>query len=139
MKTKTIEEYVEAIQLIEEQEGQASTKSLAAAMGVKPPSVTEVLQKLQTEGYIHYIPYSGATLTTQGRDLAEELQKKHRAIADFLTIIGISSGIVEIDACQIEHHVSEETVRRLELLVYSIRGNSNISSWFEELCKPDVG
>lgn len=136
MKIKRIEEYVETIHQIEEQDGQACTNNIAAAMGIKPPSVTEVLQKLQDEGYIHYIPYVGATLTAKGRDLAEELRKKHRAIADFLTVIGISPGIAEIDACQIEHHVNEETVIRLELLLYSIRKDPKISSWFEEFSKP---
>jgi DtxR family Mn-dependent transcriptional regulator len=134
MKTKTIEEYVEVIQQIEEQEGQVGTNSLASAMGIKPPSVTEVLQKLQHEGYIHYIPYSGTTLTARGRELAEELRRKHRAIADFLVIIGISPGIAEIDACQIEHHVTDETIRRLEMLLYSIREDPDISSWFREFC-----
>ncbi|MFH0966693.1 MAG: metal-dependent transcriptional regulator [Methanobacteriota archaeon] len=135
MKNKTIEEYVEIIHQIEEKEGQACTNSLAAAMGVKPPSVTEVLQKLQNEGYIHYIPYAGATLTVRGRELAEKLRKKHRAIADFLTVIGISPVIAEIDACQVEHHVNEETVRRLELLLYSIQENPEISSWFERFSR----
>jgi len=135
MKTKTIEEYVEIIHRIEEQDGQACTNSIAVAMGVKPPSITEVLQKLQNEGYIHYIPYTGATLTGRGKKLAEELGKKHRAIADFLTVIGISEDIAEIDACQIEHHVNGETVRRLELLVYSIREDPDISSWFEDFSR----
>ena len=70
---------------------------------------------------MHYTPHVGATLSINGKELAEELEKKHRAITDFLYLIGISSSIAGTDACQIEHHVSPETVRRLELLTGTIR------------------
>ncbi len=135
MKEKTIEEYVENIHQLEEKEGLASTTTLAVMMGVKPPSITEILKKLQKEGYVHYTPHAGATLTARGKELAEELKQKHGIIADFLRIIGTSSRTAEIDACQIEHHVSQETVHRLELLISSIQENQDILNWFEEFCR----
>ena len=135
MKTKTIEEYVENIQQLEEKEGQAYTNSLALMMGVKPTSITEVLKKLQEEGYVNYTPYAGATLTPKGRKLAGELGQKHQAVADFLVLIGVGSTTAEIDACQIEHHVSPESIRRIELLITGIRENPKISDWFEDFCK----
>ncbi len=135
MKIKTIEEYIENIHQIEERKGQVSTNTLATAMGVKPPSATEVLRKLQIEGYVHYIPHAGAVLTVKGKRLAEELQRKHRAIANFLILIGIPSQIAESDACQIEHHVNHETIKRLELLTCSIQNDPDICSWFENFSR----
>lgn len=135
MRTKTIEEYVENIHHLEKKEGQAYTNPLALLMGVKPPSITEVLKKLQEEGYVNYTPYAGATLTAKGKELADELGQKHRAVADFLSLIGVGRTIAEIDACQVEHHVSPESIRRIELLIGAIRENRKISAWFEEFCK----
>lgn len=135
MRPKTIEEYVETIYCLEKKEGRASTGTLAALMGVKPPSITELLQKLEKEGFVKYQSHAGATLTPKGRVLAEELMRKHRAVEEFLVTIGIRKETAEIDACQIEHHVSHETVCHIEELIRSIRLTPEIAVWFEEFRK----
>jgi DtxR family Mn-dependent transcriptional regulator len=117
MRTRTIEEYVENIDILEKKDGTASTGALASRMGVKPPSVTEMLQKLEREGLIHYESYTGATLTGAGKKMAWELMKKHRVIADLLETFSIERELAEVDACQIEHHVSPETLKILEKFV----------------------
>ncbi|NLX48468.1 MAG: metal-dependent transcriptional regulator [Methanospirillum sp.] len=113
MRRKTIEEYIETIALLEEREGRAQTGAIASNMGVKPPSATEMLQKLEQAGLIHYESYDGAVLTGPGRRLADELTEKHRTITDLLDILGVEHGQADLDACQIEHHVSAGTVERL--------------------------
>jgi len=117
MRHKTIEEYIETIFVLEQRNGRAQTGMIAAQMGVKPPSITEMLQKLDSEGLIHYESYDGATLTRSGKKMARDLMQKHRIIADFLEIFGIDRELAEADACQIEHHVSTKTLKRLEQFV----------------------
>jgi Mn-dependent DtxR family transcriptional regulator len=95
----------------------AQTGMIASHMGVKPPSITEMLQKLERQGFIHYELYTGATLTRSGKKMARDLMQKHRVIADLLEILGIDPKQAETDACQIEHHVSPETLKRLEQFV----------------------
>jgi DtxR family Mn-dependent transcriptional regulator len=125
MRHKTIEEYIETICVLEEREGRAQTGMIASHMGVKPPSITEMLQKLEREGLINYESYTGATLTRSGKKLARELMQKHRVIADLLEILGIDHKQAEIDACEIEHHVSPETLKRLEEFVEFVRNDSD--------------
>lgn len=117
MRHKTIEEYIETIFVLEQRNGRAQTGMIAAQMGVKPPTITEMLPKLERAGLIHYESYNGATLTRSGKKMARELVQKHRIIADLLEIIGIDREPAEADACQIEHHVSQETLKRLEQFV----------------------
>jgi DtxR family transcriptional regulator, manganese transport regulator len=117
MRHKTIEEYIETIFVLEHRNGRAQTGMIASCMGVKPPSITEMLKKLEREGLIHYETYNGAILTGPGKKMARELMQKHRIIANFLEILGIDPELAEIDACQIEHHVSPETLKRLEKFV----------------------
>jgi DtxR family Mn-dependent transcriptional regulator len=124
MRHKTIEEYIETICILEQQEGRAQTGMIASRMGIKPPSITEMLQKLEREGLIHYESYTGATLTTSGKKMARELMQKHRIIADLLEILGIDNKLAETDACQIEHHVSPETLKRLEQYVEFARNDT---------------
>lgn len=95
MRKKTVEEYIEVIFALEREEGRATTGRIASEMNVKPSSATEMLQKLQKEGFLQYESYAGATLTESGRRLALELNGKHEAIADFLAIIGVDRAVAE--------------------------------------------
>jgi Mn-dependent DtxR family transcriptional regulator len=123
MRHKTIEEYIETIFVLEQRNGRAQTGMIAARMGVKPPSITEMLQKLEKEGLIHYESYTGATLSRSGKKMARELMQKHRVIANLLEILGIDRELAEADACQIEHHVSPKTLKRLEQFVEFARND----------------
>jgi DtxR family Mn-dependent transcriptional regulator len=131
MKQKTTEEYIETIYSLEKRDGSAKTGEISLKMNVRPPSVTEMLQKLQGEGYIKYEPYKGAKLTDSGIKLARELMKTHKIIADFLEIIGIKRELAEIDACQIEHHVSRKTMERLGKFVEFINKAPHEPRWIE--------
>lgn len=138
MRRKTIEEYIETIYVLLQREGYAHTSAIAAEMNVQAPSVTEMLQKLQQEGYVGYTPYRGATLTETGRALADELMDKHRVIADFLDIIGVERSRAEIDACQIEHHVSPQSIEQLEKFVHFVTEAPEEPRWvhhFRQYCK----
>lgn len=123
MRHKTIEEYIEIIHVLEKEFGRAQTGMIASQMGVKPPSITEMLQKLEREGLIQYESYNGAILTATGNKLAQELMQRHRILADLLEILGIDRDLAEEDACRIEHHVSPETLQRLELFVEFTRND----------------
>jgi len=123
MRHKTIEEYIETICVLEQRNGRAQTGMIATRLGVKPPSITEMLQKLKRQGLIHYESYTGATLTSSGKKMARELMQKHRVIADLLEILGIDREQAETDACEIEHHVNPETLKRLEQFVEFARND----------------
>jgi len=131
MKRKTTEEYIEIINILQNREGYAKTGKISLHMGVRPSSVTEMLQKLQEEGYTRYEPYKGATLTDSGKTIARGLMKKHKIIADFLEIIGIDRELAEADACQIEHHVTVKTLERLGKFVEFINDAPHEPKWLE--------
>jgi len=131
MKQKTTEEYIETIYMLQNRNGYARTGMISIEMHVKPSSVTEVLQKLQSAGYVKYEPYKGAMLTNAGMRIARELMEKHKIIANFLEIIGIERELAELDACQIEHHVSPKTMNRLEKFVEFIQNSPQKPKWME--------
>ncbi len=117
MRRKTTEEYIEIICLLEKQEGRAQTGRIAEAIDVKPPSVTEMLRKLEQEGLIVYESYAGANLTPAGEEMARDLRRRHRTFADLLELLGVAGETAETDACQFEHHVSPETLEHLRLFL----------------------
>jgi DtxR family Mn-dependent transcriptional regulator len=138
MRRKTVEEYIEAIYLLEKKDDVAHTGQIASELGVRPPTVTEMLRKLKKDGLVKYEAYLGANLTPKGKRMARELMKKHKVIADLLEIIGVKREIAEIDACRIEHHVSQETHERLSKFVQFVQSAPGDPLWiqhFELFCK----
>ncbi|MBA3046457.1 MAG: metal-dependent transcriptional regulator [Candidatus Thermoplasmatota archaeon] len=132
MMQVTKEEYIETIYAILKIGKRASTGQIAERMGIRPPSVTQMLAKLQDEGLVNYEPYLGARLTPMGQKLARGLIERHRVIADFLVILGIDYEIAEKDACVIEHHMSKASAARLKKFVEFIRSSPRDPKWMEK-------
>jgi len=110
MASEQIEEYLETIYDIGGREGTAKTSSIAKCMNVAPASVTEALQNLSEKGYVNYEPYRGATMTVQGKEMAEKIKRRHRLLEVFLTdVLKIEDTNVHGEACRMEHTLSDET------------------------------
>ncbi len=110
MASEQLEEYLEAIYDIGERDGTAKTSSIARCLNVAPASVTEALQNLSEKGYVHYEPYRGATLTEQGKGIAESIKRRHRLLEVFLSdVLKINGENVHQEACRMEHTSSEAT------------------------------
>lgn len=135
MRKKTIEEYIELIYSLEKRDGHAHTGLIASEMNIKPPSVTQMLQKLKREGLVCYQSYSGATLTPKGNEMARRLMEKHRVIEEFLKMIGIEQNVAELEACQVEHHVSINTARQVERFVRYLKKKNDDEGWLDEFKK----
>jgi DtxR family Mn-dependent transcriptional regulator len=123
--SKSVEDYLETILKIVQEKGYARVKDIAEQLDVKPASVTEMLNKLSTEGLINYEKYSGVTLTEEGREKAEEINKVHEMLKRLLLLIGVPEEIAEEDACRIEHVLHKETVLRILKLVEAIEGEGS--------------
>lgn len=92
----------------------ALVSSIAEAIGVKRPSVSKALKRLQREGLVRHTPYNGATVTQRGRQVAEAQVRSHRALTRFLQeVLALDGHLAEHDACLMEHAISPETVERL--------------------------
>ena len=131
MPTKTVEEFIEVIYTLEQKHGIARTTGIASTLGLRPASVTEMLQKLGGMDLVNYKPYYGVTLTAEGKMMAKRLMHTHKTLADFLEIIGVDRKDAEIDACQIEHHVTPKTMENLNKFVEFVRDAPQDPKWLE--------
>lgn len=132
MVSRIIEDYIETIYELESRGGSASTGDIASKLEIKPASATEMMQKLSEMGYVRYEPYHGVSLTTKGRKIAKELMHRHEVLAQFLTILGVDEETAESDACQIEHHVTPKTMKRLTKFVNYIQSTPEKPKWLSE-------
>ena len=113
-ESKNIEEYLEALYYLTRNGESVSTTELSERLNVAPPSVTEMLQKLQTKGYVNYSAYQGTSLTPEGRKIGERTTRKHRLLERFLSdVLHIRKDRVHTQACEMEHALSDEAEESL--------------------------
>ncbi len=122
--TANMEDYLEAIMILQKDRKVARVRDIARLLDVKMPSVTGAVKNLAEKGLVNYERYSFVTLTDKGVKIAGEIISRHRIIYDFLNgILGVSPEIAELDACRIEHVISPQTVTKLKLLVAAAKIN----------------
>ena len=116
-KSTQREDHLKALYALGESQSSSwvSTTQMASHLGVKPPSVTAMVQVLAELGWAEHRPYHGARLTPTGRKLALSLVRKHRLWETFLVDrLGFGWEEVHDIAEQLEHVDSVALVERLD-------------------------
>ena len=103
------EMYLETILILCEEKTHVRAIDICDHMGFSKPSVSRAVGLLKSGGYIIVDKDGHITLTDVGREVAEKIYKRHKALTDFLVKIGVSPKTASEDACKIEHHISDET------------------------------
>lgn len=92
-----------------------TNKQIADVLRVSPASVSEMLAKLEKEGFIEYEPYRGIRLTRTGRKQSAALLRSHRLWEVFLhRCLGYSWSEVHEDAELLEHVTSPRLAQKLD-------------------------
>ena len=133
MRKKTIEDYVELVYDLQIGKERVHTNDIASALEVNPASVTEIFHKLSDEGYIDYEKYGGVTLTDKGRKIAKDTKRRHDALKEFLTLIGVNEEIAGKDACEMEHILHRSTMDAVIKFVETIKNCQITPFWLERL------
>lgn len=112
--TASLEDYLETIyEIIEEKQGVKAVE-IANKLNVKRSSVTEALKNLAEKNLVNYGRYNVISLTPSGINVAKKVIQKHKTLYDFFTkILGLTAEDASINACKIEHVISEDVLQRL--------------------------
>lgn len=123
MVSPKVEDYLKAIYDLQDDDTRVAPSAIATAMGVKPPTVTTMLQRMHDDGLVDYEPYQGAHLTTHGERLALEVLRHHRLLELFLTEqLGYDWSDVHDEADVLEHYISE----KFEARIATVLGNPTV-------------
>jgi DtxR family Mn-dependent transcriptional regulator len=112
-----LEEYLETIHSLAEEGTPVIQARIAERLGRSAPSVSEMLDRLVSEGYVQR---SGRILdlTDKGAVLAESVVRKHRLAERLLVdVIGLEWHKVHREAGRWEHVISDEVEERLVALL----------------------
>lgn len=129
--TPSEEGYIETIHSLIKKQGYARVSDIAATLNVKPPSVTNMIKRLDAQEFVNYTRYRGVVLSAKGRVLAEALEKRHQALKRFLTMIGVGNKKAEKDACEIEHQIDRETVEMIGKFVEFMQSTPETSNFLK--------
>lgn len=109
------EMYLEIILMLEKRNGVVRSVDIAKEFNYSKPSISKAMNVLKKSGFITHTPYGDISLTTAGRQKAEQIYKLHRLVTQFLIkALDLDESTAEEDACRMEHFVSEKTIAAIE-------------------------
>ena len=118
MFTANREDYLRGLYILEEEKGNIKSIDLAHYLNVSKPSVSEMVQELNREGFISYKKYSKLKFTAKGKRIAKKLTSKHRLIELFLkNVLKIDKKNIHEEAHRLEHAFSDDSINRIKKLL----------------------
>jgi DtxR family Mn-dependent transcriptional regulator len=101
------EEYLQTLFWLQEAGLPMTGANVARAMQLSPPTVHEMVGRLERDGYIERATDKTITFTPTGLEHAEGIVRRHRLIERFLTdVLGIPWDEVHEEAERLEHAMS---------------------------------
>lgn len=116
--TEKMREYLEVIYYLASRHEPVIGARLAEWMRVTPPTVTNIVQRMEEQGYIERDGHGEIRLTGEGFALAEAMVKRHRILERFLVdVMGVPWHMIHEEAVRLEHALSATLESRIEALV----------------------
>jgi DtxR family Mn-dependent transcriptional regulator len=108
------EEYLQTMFWLEEAGLAMTGANIARAMQLSPPTVHEMIGRLERDGYVSRDEDKSLGFTDDGRDHAQAIVRRHRLIERFLTdVLGIPWDEVHEEAERLEHAMSPVLEERM--------------------------
>lgn len=113
--SSTEENYIKNIFHLQQATGFTTTNELAAVLGAKPASITDMLKKLKLKKLLNYEPYKEFNLTALGKKVALGIIRKHR-LWEYFLVEKLQFGWDEVHevAEELEHVTSKKLVEKLD-------------------------
>lgn len=124
--SSAVEDYLERIQELIETKGYARAVDIAGSLGISQASVTNMVKRLDAEGFVRHEKYRGLVLTVEGEAIAKAIGKRHRILSDFLNLLGVSDTEVEQDVEGMEHHLGASSLKAIEALCHELARNPDL-------------
>ncbi len=90
------------------------TSFISRKIGVKPPSVVEILDRLENRGLVKRVKWKETILTRKGMMIAKRLLHNHRILEIyFVTFLNIEKEAACREASKIDLYVGQETINAM--------------------------
>ncbi len=108
--TSSMEDYLEAVLVLQQQKGYVRCVDVAELLDVKKPSVSRAVKELSKKKCLIKKDDGTLSLTEQGQQIYE----KHQFFTKRLVEAGVPQDIAAQDACKLEYVISEISFKKLK-------------------------
>jgi DtxR family Mn-dependent transcriptional regulator len=113
--TPATEEYLQAIYTLDDEGTRVISARLSGFLGVTPAAVSEMVHRLEREGLVTLDDRKAVGLSSQGRQIAERIARRHRLAERMLVdLLGYAWWKTHEEAERIEHAMTEEMEERID-------------------------
>lgn len=111
---ESAENYLECILKLKETTPRVRSIDIVNELGFSKPSVSIAMKNLKENGYITIADNGTIDLTEKGYHIASKTYEKEKTFTKLLMSFGVSEEQAQIDACRIEHIISEESFKAVK-------------------------
>ena len=111
---QSAEDYLETILQIKNTKGFVRSIDIAHELNYSKASVSIAMKKLKENSYITIEENGYISLTEIGYKIAIKIYERHEILTQALISLGVDKEQAEIDACKVEHAISEETFEAIK-------------------------
>ena len=106
--------YLETIFVLQQKNGYVRSIDVAEHMGYSKPSVSRAVGNLKSGGFLTMEKNGELRLTQTGIENAKKIFERHSIISEFLTNLGVAPETAALDACKMEHDISDESFEAIK-------------------------
>lgn len=117
---ESIEDYLETILILSKRLPELRSIDIANELSYSKPSISIAVKNMRGRDYITVSEEGFIQLTKTGRRIAEAVYEKHTLLTDWLVHLGVDSKTAALDACKMEHDISQESFEAIKKHVLSV-------------------
>lgn len=106
---ESAENYLESILKLKETMPRVRSIDIVNELNFSKPSVSIAMKNLKENGYITIAENGSIDLTEKGYAIASKTYEKEKVLTKLLINFGVNESQAQIDACRIEHVLSDES------------------------------
>lgn len=106
---ESAENYLEAILMLHNKNGNVRSIDIAGELEFSKPSVSVAMKNLRENGYIEVDENGYIYLLKEGQEIAEKMYERHTLLSNWLISLGVTPKVALEDACRVEHVISAES------------------------------
>ena len=127
MISKSLEEYLKTMYILEKQNGKIRVTDIAKKMNCTKPSVNKAIYNLKDNGLLNYETYGTIELTEEGKDLAKKILEAYDIVFLFLKdVLNLEEEEAESEAEKIKSSITDNTINKLAKYVHSVLDLTNL-------------
>ena len=142
MISKSLEEYVKAMYILNRQTGQIRVTDIANKMNISKASVNKAVKNLKEEGMLDYKAYGDIKLTKSGEELAQKLLEAYDiGVLFFRDVLGLGENEAIKNAESLKSSISDEGFNALAKYVHKELNLSELNCLYDinnEKCRTCV-